>query len=113
MVTNRRNAMLEFGEYIEETTIHKSDDLIKGWVKPNVKATADIRLLKNDIEAVSEAKELAMKTMELINMNFNATVGINSVILLGATFGLFKPLTTAVLHNGTTIGLLANSMKGV
>jgi heavy metal translocating P-type ATPase len=77
------------------------------------KATADIGLLKDDIEAVSEAKLLAVKTMDLINGNFNATVGINSVILLGATFGVFNPLTTAVLHNGTTIGLLANSMKGV
>ena len=77
------------------------------------KATADIGLLKDDIEAVVEAKELAVKTMGLINNNFNATVGINSVILLGATFGLFNPLTTAVLHNGTTIGLLGNSMKGV
>jgi len=77
------------------------------------KATADVGLLKDDIEAVSEVKELAVKTMDLINGNFNATVGINSIILLGATFGLFKPLTTAVLHNGTTIGLLANSMKGV
>lgn len=77
------------------------------------KATADIGLLKDDIEAVSEAKDLAVKTMQLINTNFSATVGINSLILLGATFGLFKPLTTAVLHNGTTIGLLANSMKGV
>ena len=77
------------------------------------KATADIGLLKDDIEAVSEVKELSMKTMKLINSNFNATVGINSCILLGATFGLFKPITTAVLHNGTTIGLLANSMKGI
>ncbi len=77
------------------------------------KATADIGLLKDDIEAVSEAKELSMKTMKLINGNFNATVGINSCILLGATFGLFKPITTAILHNGTTIGLLANSMKGI
>ncbi len=77
------------------------------------KATADIGLLKDDIEAVSEAKELAQKTMKLINSNFNATVGINSCILLGATFGLFKPITTAILHNGTTIGLLANSMKGI
>ena len=51
--------------------------------------------------------------MKLINTNFNATVGINSLILAGATFGLFSPITTAVLHNGTTIGLLANSMKGV
>jgi len=77
------------------------------------KATADIGLLKDDIEAVVEVKELSLKTMKLINANFNATVGINSCILLGATFGWFKPITTAVLHNGTTIGLLANSMKGI
>ena len=77
------------------------------------KATADISLLKDDIQAVVTAKEIANKTMKLINTNFNATVGINSIILAGATFGLFNPITTAVLHNGTTIGLLANSMKGV
>ncbi|CAM3999957.1 heavy metal translocating P-type ATPase [Arcobacter cloacae] len=77
------------------------------------KATADISLLKDDIMAVVEAKEYALKTMNLINNNFNATVGINSCILAGATFGLFSPITTAVLHNGTTIGLLLNSIKGV
>jgi heavy metal translocating P-type ATPase len=77
------------------------------------KATADVGLLKDDIEAVVEVKKLSVKTMNLINNNFNATVGINSIILVGATIGLFKPLTTAVLHNGTTIGLLANSIRGV
>ena len=77
------------------------------------KATADIGLLKDDIEGIVQIKELANKTMKLINSNFNATVGVNSAILLGATFGLFKPITTAVLHNGTTILLLINSMKGV
>ncbi len=77
------------------------------------KATADVGLLKDDINAVVEAKELSIKTMKLINCNFNATVGINSCILLGASLGLFSPLTTAVLHNGTTIGLLANSAKGI
>lgn len=77
------------------------------------KATADISLLKDDIAAVIEAKEYANKTMNLINNNFNATVGINSCILAGATFGVFSPIVTAVLHNGTTIGLLFNSIKGV
>jgi len=77
------------------------------------KATADVSLLKDDIEAVADAKELAENTMKLINNNFNATVGINSVILAGAAFGFFTPITTAVLHNGTTIGLLLNSMRGV
>jgi heavy metal translocating P-type ATPase len=77
------------------------------------KATADISLLKDDIAAVVEAKEYANKTMNLINTNFNATVIINSGILAGATFGMFSPIVTAVLHNGTTIGLLLNSIKGV
>jgi heavy metal translocating P-type ATPase len=77
------------------------------------KATADIGLLKDDIDAIREVKELSNKTMKLINTNFNATVGINSGILMGATLGFFSPITTAILHNGTTIGLLLNSMKGV
>lgn len=77
------------------------------------KATADVSLLKDDISAVVDAKEFANKTMSLINKNFNATVGINSAILAGATFGMFSPIVTAVLHNGTTIGLLLNSIKGV
>ena len=77
------------------------------------KATADISLLKDDIACVVEVKEYANKTMNLINNNFNATVGINSCILAGATFGLFSPIVTAVLHNGTTIGLLLNSIRGV
>jgi heavy metal translocating P-type ATPase len=77
------------------------------------KATADISLLKDDIEAVCDVKELADKTMKLIQINFNATVGINSMILLGATLGALNPIATAILHNGTTIGLLLNSIKGV
>ncbi len=77
------------------------------------KATADVGLLKDDIEAVSEVKELANKTMKLINANFNATVGINSMILIGATAGILSPINTAILHNGTTIGLLLNSLKGI
>lgn len=77
------------------------------------KATADVSLLIDDIEAVAEAKELSVNTMKLINANFNATVGINSAILAAATFGLISPITTAVLHNGTTIVLLLNSLKGV
>lgn len=77
------------------------------------KATADISLLKDDIEAVVDAKILANKTMERIHANFNATVGINSVILAGAATGLLSPIVTAILHNGTTIGLLLNSMQKI
>ena len=36
LAANSTNAMLELGEYIEETTVHKSDDLLKELAKPNV-----------------------------------------------------------------------------
>lgn len=77
------------------------------------KAAADISLLKNDIYTVAQIKEYADKTMSLVDRNFKATIGINSAILLLATLGKLNPSLTAVLHNGTTIGLLLNSMKGV
>jgi len=77
------------------------------------KATADISLLKDDIGAIADVKEYANKTMNLISTNFDATVIVNSGILMGATFGLLSPILTAILHNGTTIVLLLNSIKGI
>ncbi|PPB73217.1 heavy metal translocating P-type ATPase [Campylobacter hyointestinalis] len=75
------------------------------------KASADISLLKDDICSVAKVKLIANKTMDKINANFKATVGINSAILLGATLGKLNPIQTAVLHNGTTIALLLNSLN--
>ena len=86
-------------------SMHKGADIAK--------ATADISLLKDDIMSVALAKELANNTMKLIGANFRSTVGINTAILGAATFGMLNPIATAVLHNGTTIWLLLNSMKGV
>lgn len=77
------------------------------------KASADISLLKDDILSVWKAKHIANLTMRKIDTNFKATVGINSAILLGAALGKFNPIKTAVLHNGTTIGLLFNSLNSV
>lgn len=86
-------------------SMHKGADIAK--------ATADISLLKDDIESVAMVREAAVNTMKLINSNFKLTVGVNSLILGAATFGMLSPMATAVLHNGTTIWLLLNSMKGI
>ena len=76
------------------------------------KVTSDIRLLKDEICGVALAKEIANQTMNTINKNFSATVWINSAILLGATFGKLSPFASAIAHNGTTILLLLNALKG-
>ncbi len=77
------------------------------------KASADVSLLKDDIMNVANAKIIANKTMKKIGVNFKTAVSVNSAILLGATLGKLNPVATAALHNGTTIALLLNSLKGV
>ncbi|MDR0761685.1 MAG: heavy metal translocating P-type ATPase, partial [Campylobacteraceae bacterium] len=69
------------------------------------KATADISLMKDDIEALIQIKTLANKAIERVHKNFNTTVGVNSAILFGASTGVLTPVATAALHNGTTIAL--------
>lgn len=77
------------------------------------KASADVSLFVDDIASVVELKRTANETMSLIKRNFTITVGANSAILLGATMGKLSSVTTSILHNGTTVGLLLNSIRGV
>lgn len=77
------------------------------------KASADIVLLKDDIESVADAREFAIECLKKVNKNFKITVVVNSAILALATFGKLSPIQTAFLHNGTTIGLLLNALRGI
>ncbi|RKT44734.1 P-type E1-E2 ATPase/heavy metal translocating P-type ATPase [Thiocapsa rosea] len=77
------------------------------------RATADILLMDDRLGAVADAREIATKTMTLIRGNFRAAIGINTGILAGAIGGVLSPVASALLHNGTTIGILFNALKGV
>jgi heavy metal translocating P-type ATPase len=77
------------------------------------RATADIVLLDDHLETVLNAKILGNKTMRLIHYHFNVSMLINSAVAGGAALGLLSPVLTALLHNGTTIGILLNSLAGV
>lgn len=74
--------------------------------------TADIALLEDEVERVADAKEAADGVMSLIRTNYRATVGLNTAILGAAALGLLSPIATSVLHNGTTIGILLNALRG-
>lgn len=73
--------------------------------------TADIALLEDDVARVADAKAIANETTARIRSNYRLTVGLNSGILLGAAFGLLSPIATAILHNGSTIGILLNAIR--
>lgn len=74
--------------------------------------SADVVLLEDDISRVADAKQTADATMRLIRSNYRLTVGLNTGILAAASLGLTNPVLTSVLHNGTTLALLLNALRG-
>jgi heavy metal translocating P-type ATPase len=76
------------------------------------RATADIVLMDDRLSAVADAREIAQRTMKLIKSNFNVAVGVNTAVLAGAVMGWLSPVMSAVLHNGTTIGVLLRALSG-
>ncbi|MCP5277759.1 MAG: heavy metal translocating P-type ATPase [Thiobacillus sp.] len=76
------------------------------------RATADIVLMDDRLTAVADAREIAASTMALIKSNFNVAVGVNTAVLAGAVMGWLSPVMSAVLHNGTTIGVLLRALAG-
>ena len=85
--------------------MHKGADIAK--------ASADVVLLRDDIEAVADARELAISCLSKVNNSFKVTVGVNSLILILASLGKLSPIQTAVAHNGTTIALLLNALRRI
>ena len=85
--------------------MHKGADIAK--------ASADIVLLRDELQHVADAKAFGVACLSRIRTNFRATVGVNSAILGLATFGKLTPIQTAFLHNGTTILLLLNALRAV
>ena len=86
-------------------SMHKGADIAK--------ASADIVLLRDDIEAVADARELAISCLSKVNNSFKVTVGVNSLILILASLGKLSPIQTAIAHNGTTITLLLNALRRI
>lgn len=74
--------------------------------------TSDIALLDDHIGRVADAKELANATMKRIAGNFRLAMGTNSGILAAAALGSLSPVASAILHNGSTIGILLNALRG-
>lgn len=74
--------------------------------------TSDIALLEDDIGRVADAKTLANQTMRHINTNFKLTVVANTGILAAAATGALSPIASSVLHNGSTIAILLNALRG-
>jgi cation-transporting P-type ATPase C len=72
---------------------------------------ADIALAADDLRAVATTMRLSQRTIAVIQQNYTIAIGVNAGgVVLGA-LGLLNPLLAAVLHNLSTLLVVANSAR--
>jgi cation-transporting P-type ATPase C len=73
--------------------------------------TADIALASGDLRHVAGMVQMSRETMRVIHQNYAMALGVNSAGLLLGAFGRINPIIAAVLHNLSTILVVANSRR--
>jgi len=71
------------------------------------KGAAKVVLLEEDLSTLITARDIAVQNQKVLKESFYATVGINSFVLLLAITNKISPITSALLHNAATVGILA------
>ena len=70
------------------------------------KESARVVLINDDLNGLLAARGIAVNSQKVLKNSFNATIGLNSAILMMASLGLLSPLASAVMHNTSTIAIL-------
>ena len=73
--------------------------------------TSDVIINRDDPMMIPELRRLARGTMRIVHQNFALVIAINSVgLILGAASGI-SVMMSALLHNSSTILVVANSLR--
>jgi manganese/zinc-transporting P-type ATPase C len=73
--------------------------------------TADVALAGDDLLGLSSAISISRQTMSVVRQNYGLALGTNSIGLYLAAMGSINPIIAAVLHNLSTILVIANSTR--
>ncbi len=73
--------------------------------------TSDVIINRDDPMVIPALRQLARATMRIVHQNFALVIAINSVgLILGAASGI-SVMMSALLHNASTILVVANSLR--
>jgi len=72
---------------------------------------SDVIIIGDDPLQLPTLLKLAQQTMKTIRQNFLTTIMVNSIAMMLGAMGTITPVQAALIHNATTIGVVANSSK--
>jgi cation-transporting P-type ATPase C len=73
--------------------------------------TADIALAGNDLRQVAAVVELSRHTLRVVRQNYTLAIGVNLAGLIASAGGSINPVLAALLHNTSSIAVVANSAR--
>lgn len=72
---------------------------------------ADVTLLESDLERLVVLRDLSENLFKRIYNNYRFTSVFNSGLILPGIAGVISPVTSALVHNLSTMAMCANSMR--
>lgn len=73
--------------------------------------TAGVALASDDLRHVADVMDISRQTMRVVRQNYSMALGVNSIGLFLAAAGRINPIIAALLHNLSTILVVANSSR--
>jgi cation-transporting P-type ATPase C len=73
--------------------------------------TADVALAGDDLATLLELRDLGRRTIGLIRQNYGLSIAVNAVGLAVSAAGALSPVVAAILHNASSVAVVANSSR--
>ena len=73
--------------------------------------TADVALAGDDLRRLLDVRDLGGRAVDVIRQNYAMSIAVNAVGLVIGAGGALSPVLAAVLHNASSVAVVANSSR--
>jgi manganese/zinc-transporting P-type ATPase C len=73
--------------------------------------TADVALASDNLYRLLDAQALGARAVDVIRENYAMSIAVNAVGLLVGAAGALSPVVAAILHNASSVAVVANSSR--
>jgi len=73
--------------------------------------TADVALANDDLHRLLDVRDLGARAVDVIRENYGMSIAVNTAGLLIGAGGALSPVLAAILHNASSVAVVANSSR--
>ena len=73
--------------------------------------TADVALASDDLSRLLDVRALGGRAVDVVQQNYAMSIAVNAIGLLVGAGGALSPVLAAVLHNASSVAVVANSSR--